>query len=120
MTHSYDVVITRQYSWAYATIEAQTPEDALRKIRRKIAKDHHDEAFDYEHFDAIGDIESISIERCDGSLAEYIAPAHLLSLHAESLLSAAEEVIGAWEKGDLAAAVSNLGSAVAAAKGRAP
>lgn len=117
MTHIYDVAITREYSWANATAKAHTPQDALRKIRRKIAKDHYNEAFDYEHFDAIGEIATISIERGGKTLAEYIAPAALIRQHAESLLAAAEEVIRNWSNGDLAAAVSNLACAVAAAKG---
>jgi hypothetical protein len=37
--------------------------------------------------------------------------------HAESLLASAEDVIRNWDKGNLAAAVSNLASAIAAAKG---
>ena len=118
MTHNYNVVITRQYSWAYATVKAYTPEDALKKVRRKIARDHCNEAFDYKHFDDIGDIETISVNRGGGTLAHYIPPDVRIAFHAKSLLEAAEQVILNWEKGDLAAAVRNLDSAIAVAKGQ--
>jgi hypothetical protein len=116
MALTYDVIINRECSWAATNVKADNPQHALQKIQRRIAKDDHTD-IDYEHYDAIGLLESISIERAGKTLLEYIPPEVLVRAHAESLLAAAEDVIRNWEKGNLAAAVSNLASAVAAAKG---
>ena len=113
----YDVIINRENAWAYTTIQAKTPESALKKIQRRIAKDEDHSDFDYEHYDAIGLLESICIEHAGKVLLEHTPAEVLVRHHAASLLDAAEEVISNWENGNLAAAVSNLASAVAAAKG---
>ena len=117
MALTYDVIINRECSWAVTSVKADNPQHALQKIQRRIAKDEDHTDIDYEHYDAIGLLESISIERASKTLLEYIPPEILVRAHAESLLAAAEDVIRNWEKGNLAAAVSNLASAVAAAKG---
>jgi hypothetical protein len=127
MTHNYNVVITRQYSWAYATVKGYTPEDALPKVRRKIARDHHNEAFDYKHFDDIGDIETISVNRGGGTLAHYIPPDIRVALHAKSLLAALESVMHWWtntahtDDDEMPAHIFDAANAVIAkAKGRVP
>jgi hypothetical protein len=127
MTHNYNVVITRQYSWAYTTINAYTPEDALQKIRRQIARDHCNEAFDYKHFDDIGDIETISVNRGGGTLAHYIPPDILIGLYAKGLLAALESVMHWWKNtahtddDEMLADIFDAANAVIAkAKGRMP
>jgi hypothetical protein len=117
MALTYDLVINCECAWAHTTISADNPQHALQKIQRRIAKDEDQTDIDYEHYDAIGLLESISIERAGKTLLEYIPPEALVRGHAQSLLAAAEDVICNWDKGNLAAAVSNLASAIAAAKG---
>ena len=112
----YDVIICREHAFARDRIKAATPQAALAVIQRNIIGDDN---FDYEHYDSIGGLQSITIERDGHELIEYIEPCERLRQHAQELLDAAEAVVRNWEQGDLAAAVRELDAVAANAKGSA-
>ena len=103
-------------------IEAETPEQALRLARELWQTDPH--RFAFEKYDMIMPLDEIEIEGDEGSeLATWCSNDLRLRLSAQELLDAleaqtdaAQAVIDAWEKGDLAGAVRMLEEFIPAAR----
>jgi hypothetical protein len=113
---TYRVYLRTDIEWARQNFEAPTPEEALA-FARQHAKERFDE-LDFEDYQS-PDHPINQIEVCDAEGHELIVwqdDELRLRLAARDLLDAAEKVVARWERGDLAAAVRELGAAIAKAK----
>jgi hypothetical protein len=114
---TYPVNFCNDRQWACRDFDAETPEQAL-ELARQFATERRDD-LDLDYYDACNTpISEIEVVDDNGDpLATWYDDDLRLRLAAPDLLTAAEAVLAAWDRGDLASAVRELNVAVAQAKG---
>ena len=119
---TYTAHFYTEADYAETRIEAATPALALQRARQ--IESAETETLDFQSYDTTNGVEHIEIWAADRrTLAEWHSDDLLLRLAAPDLLealeaqaAAAQAVIDAWARGDLAAAVRTLDGSIPAAR----
>jgi hypothetical protein len=119
---TYTAHFFTEADWAETTIKAQSPKQALQRARQ--IESDETETLDFASYDTTNGVERIEIWAADGrTVAEWESDDLRLRLAATDLLAAletqtdaAQAVIDAWAKGDLAAADRTLDGSIPAAR----
>ncbi|MGD0108354.1 MAG: hypothetical protein ABSC06_30595 [Rhodopila sp.] len=119
---TYTAHFYTEADWAETTIAADTPELALQRARQ--LESEETETLDFQSYDTANGVELIEIWAADRhTVAEWQSFDRLLRLAARDLhnaleaqTDAAQAVIDAWERGDLAGAVRALDASIPAAR----
>ena len=119
---TYTAHFFTEADWAETDIKAASPKQALRRARQ--IESDQSEILDFQSYDSTGGVEHIEIRASDGTtVAEWqhddlrlrLARCDLFEA-LEAQTAAAQAVIDAWAKGDLAAAVRTLDASIPAAR----
>jgi hypothetical protein len=119
---NYTAHFFTEADWAETTIKATSPRLALRRARQ--IESEETETLDFASYDTTNGVERIEIWAADGrTVAEWESDDLRLRLAARDLFealdaqtAAAQAVIDAWARGDLAGAVRTLDGSIPAAR----
>ena len=119
---TYTAHFYTEADWAFATVKARTPAQALRRARR--IESEESETLNFRSFDSTNGVELIEIHSVNRrTVAEWQSDERRLRLAARDLLEAleaqteaAQAVVDAWCQGDLAGAVRRLDASLPTAQ----
>lgn len=109
---TYTIHLRTDAGFALREIEAETAEAAL-----VIAREYDPDILDFERYEYLP-VNEITVCDQDGNeLIEWYDDEVRLRLASQDLLEAAKKVVSRWQRGDLAAAIRELDTAIAKATG---